>query len=344
MNVLGNSLELIFLIIWLKFMLSVLLIIWAGTRLTKNADLIADRTGLGMVWAGALLLPLATSLPEIVTSARASLIGSPDLALGNIFGSNIFNVVIIAFLDLISPGPPVLRQVKIGHILTAGMAIALSSFITLNIMLPTTISLMGIGVESWMIFAFYIFGSRLLMRYEKRFPVLKEGNVSCHHLEGKTLAQGIFGFLISSVIIIFAGIMLADSGKAISEITGLGETLVGSVLIAISTSLPEVVTTFCAARMGLLDMAIGNIFGANFLNLFIVFVADFFYLPGPVLKEVSIGHIFTAQVSIFLMAVAIIGLIYRSKKQVARLGLDSITIVITYLITVFLMFYMGFNF
>ncbi len=327
--------------VWLKFFVSAALIIWAGTRLTKNADLIADKTGLGMVWAGALLLPLATSLPEVVTSARSSLIGAPDLALGNIFGSNIFNVAIIAFIDLISPGAPVLRQVKVGHILTAGMAIAMTSFITLNIMLPTTVSFLGVGVESWMIFAFYILGSRLLMRYEKRYPVLKGENVSCHHLEGKTLTQGITGFAISSVIIIFAGIMLADSGKDLAQITGLGETLVGAILIAISTSLPELATTASAARMGMLDMAIGNIFGANFLNLFIVFVAEIFYRPGPVLKEVSISHIFTAQVSIFLMAVAIIGLIYRSKRQVASLGLDSITIIITYLITVVLLFYMG---
>ncbi len=327
--------------IWLKFILSIVLIVWAGTRLTKSADLIADRTGLGMMWAGALLLPLATSLPEIVTSARSCLIGAPDLALGNIFGSNIFNVVIIAFIDLISPGAPVLRQVKVGHILTAGMCIAMTSFITVNIMLPTTISVVGIGLESWMIFAFYIIGSRLLMRYEKRYPVLKEGTVSCHHLEGKTLTQGIVSFLISAVIIIFAGILLADSGKVIADQTGLGETLVGSIFIAISTSLPELVTTAAAARMGLLDMAIGNIFGANFLNLFIVFVAEIFYRPGPVLKDVSVTHLFTAQVSIFLMAVAIIGLIYRSKRQVASLGLDSIAIVITYLITVYLLFSVG---
>ncbi|UNC93687.1 sodium:calcium antiporter [Candidatus Contubernalis alkaliaceticus] len=327
--------------IWIKFILSMVLIIFAGTRLTRSADLIAERTGLGMMWAGALLLPLATSLPEIATSARSSLIGAPDLALGNIFGSNIFNVVIIALIDLISPGYPVLRQVKVVHILTAGICIAMTSFITVNIMLPTTISIFGIGLESWMILVFYIFGSRLLLRYERRFPVLKDENVSCHHLEGKTLTQGIVVFLISSAIIIFAGIILVDSGKVIADQTGLGETLVGSIFIAISTSLPELVTTVAAARMGLLDMAIGNIFGSNFLNLFIVFIAEIFYSPGPVLKDVSVEHLLTAQISIFLMAVAIIGLIYRSKKQVASLGLDSIAIVITYLITVFLLFSMG---
>jgi len=326
--------------VWMEFLISAALIIWAGTSLTKNADLIAEKTGLGTIWAGALLLPLVTSLPEIITSWRAAVINAPDLALGNVFGSNMFNVAIIALVDLLSPGPPVLRQVKTGHILTAGMAIALTSFITVNIMLPYTRSFLGVGLEGWFVLMFYLAGTRLLMRYEKRYPVLK-GDVSSSHLRGKSIYHGLLGFILAGAVIMFAGTRLADTGKIISHETGLGETLVGTILIAIVTSLPELVTTASAARMGLPDMAIGNIFGANFLNLLIVFFADMFYRPGPILKEVSIGHLFTAQISIFLMALAIIGLIYRSKKTVARLGLDSIAIILTYLVTLIVLFYLG---
>lgn len=324
-------------IVWMEFAVSAALIIWAGTSLTKNADLIAEKTGLGILWAGALLLPMATSLPEIVTSCRAAAINAPDIALGNVFGSNTFNVTLIAFVDLLSPGPPVLRQVKIGHILTAAMAIALTSFISVNMIYPSTLSFLGVGLECWFVFIFYIAGTRLLLRYEKRYPVLK-GDVLPNNLEGRSLFRGIISFILAGAVIMFAGTLLADTGKIISHETGLGETLVGTIFIAIATSLPELVTTASAARMGLPDMAVGNIFGSNFLNLSIVFFADIFYRPGQILKNVSIDQFFTAQASIFLMALAIVGLIYRSNKTVARLGLDSIALILTYLIVLMMLF------
>jgi len=325
---------------WIVFIFSAALIIWAGTTLTKNADLISEKTGLGAAWAGALLLPLATSLPEVVTSWRSAVIGAPDLALGNVFGSNMFNVAIIALVDLISPGPPVLRQVKTGHILTAGLSIAVTSFVALAIILPPSLTFLGVGLEGWFILFFYLSGSRLLMRYERRFPVLKT-DLPSSHLKDKTLTQGILGFILAGGVIVFAGSQLADAGKVIAQETGLGETLVGSLLIAVITSLPELATTLTAARLGLFDMAIGNIFGANFLNLFIIFLSDLFYQPGPILKNVSFNHLLNSQVSIFLMSLAVISLIYRSRKTVVGLGLDSLAIIITYLAAFVLLFTLG---
>lgn len=326
---------------WLEFGLSAALIVLAGITLTKNADLIAERTGLGTAWAGALLLPLATSLPEIVTSWRAVVIQAPDLSVGNVLGSNVFNVAIIVLVDLITPGPPVLRQVKTGHILTAGICIAITSFVSFNLMLPYRWSFLGVGLEGWMILLFYLAGTRLLMRYERRFPILKKEGGPGPAPQGKTLFQGVAGFVLAGIVILVAGVFLADSGKAIAGATGLGETLVGTILIAVTTSLPELATTISAARLGLPDMAIGNIFGANFLNLLVIFIADSFYRQGSLLKDVSSQHLFTAQVSIFLMAVAVIGLIYRSQKTVGGLGLDSLVILVTYASTLVLLFYLG---
>ncbi len=90
--------------VWGTFFASAAVIIAAGSQLSKNADIIAEKTGLSGALVGALLLPIVTSLPEIVTSAQSALIDNPDIALGNIFGSNMFNILIIAVVDIAQGG------------------------------------------------------------------------------------------------------------------------------------------------------------------------------------------------------------------------------------------------
>ena len=97
---------------WLLFFLDAAFIIVAGMQLTKNAEKVAVSLGLGHTWAGALLLPLATSLPELVTALRAALIAAPDLIGGNIYGSILFNLTLIALIDLAQGRGPLTARRK----------------------------------------------------------------------------------------------------------------------------------------------------------------------------------------------------------------------------------------
>lgn len=328
--------------VWLYFFVSATLIIFAGTTLSKNADIIAEKTGLGGALVGVLLLPVVTSLPEIVTSAQAALIGSPDIAIGNVFGSNMFNIVIIAVVDLAQGSGPLMVHIKLGHILTAGIGILLSGLATIFIVAKLDISIFGVGIDTIALLLVYIAAIRLILRYNMRHKDDNMNNTEGEASEHKdvTLKRAIIGFVFAGVVILFTGRVLANSGNEIASITGLGGSFVGSFLIGITTSLPELVATFTAAKMGAFDMAVGNILGANVMNILIIFISDLFYVGKPVLTVISQQNAIAAMVGISLTAIAIIGLIYKSKKSAFTLGYDSWTIVFGYLLAAILLYRM----
>lgn len=328
---------------WIEFFISAGLIIFAGMTLSKNADVIAEKTGLGGALVGVLLLPIVTSLPEIVTSAQAAIIDNPNIAAGNVFGSNMFNVVIIAVVDLAQGSGPLMVHIKLGHILTAGIGILLSGLATIFILAKLDISILGIGIDTIILLLVYLAGIRLIIRYNTRIDDAEKEPEDIAAYENISIRKAIAGFVFAGIVIIFSGRVLANSGNEIAEITGLGGSFVGSFLIAISTSLPELVATFTAAKMGAFDMAIGNVLGANVMNILIIFITDLFYVGRPVLSVISQENAIAAMVGISLTSIAIIGLIYRSKKSAFTLGYDSWTIVIGYILAAILLFRLGIN-
>ena len=117
-------------------------------------------------------------------------------------------------------------------------------------------------------------------------------------------------------------------------------TFVGSIFIAISTSLPEIAVTIAAAKIGTVDMAVGNLFGSNLFNIVILALDDILYTKGPILSYVSENHIVTAISAIMMTAIAIIGLTYRASKKPLFFTWDSIGILIVYFITIFVLYTM----
>ncbi len=338
---------------WVKFAVFALLIVFAGTKLTRSADVLGGALGLTAGWAGVLLLPLVTSLPELVSCLRAVSIEAPDLAAGNLLGSILFNLTIIALVDLLQGKGAMFHRIRQGHVLAASLGILLMVIAALGIIIPFP-SLWGswLGLDTLLIMGGYLLSARLLTLFEKRSlnrevkdtPSPGEdtlGGNQDHFQPAMPTSRALVYFLISAAIILFAGINLTDAADLIALETGLGRTFVGSILLAGATSLPEVVTTSTAARLGKLDMAVGNIFGANVFNIFILGLIDPFYAGGPLLQSVSSGHLLTALMCIGLTAVAMIGLVYRSEKSVGWIGYDSLTIIIGYLAAFYVLFTRG---
>jgi cation:H+ antiporter len=318
--------------LWLRFAVSATIIIFSAMNLSRNADIIAEKTGLGRAWVGALLLPMVTSLPEIVASSQAALLGNPDISMGNVFGSNMFNITIIALVDLVQGGGPVLYYVSRSHILTASIGILLTGLTCLAILVGPNIVIpvLGIGVDTLILILVFLGGIRLITRYQRRNGEA-EGGAEPQYNESSHLRAWLM-FLLSGVLIVFAGRQLAISADALSQVTGLGGTFMGSFFVAITTSLPELVATVTAARMGAFDMAIGNVLGANVMNIFIIGVSDLFYRQGAMLRAVSQTSLVAGLLAMTLTGIAIIGLIYRSQRSVLRLGFDSIAIVALYIL------------
>jgi len=138
--------------------------------------------------------------------------------------------------------------------------------------------------------------------------------------------------LISAALVIAGAIWLARSADIIAQQTGLGGTFFGSIFLAFVTSLPELVVSISALRLGSLDLAIGNIFGSNMTNMFIVFICSLFHRGAPILSTVSKVHVITAALSIVLTYVAVKGIFVRNKKTVFGLSWSSLIMIFFFVV------------
>jgi len=331
-------------LLWFQFLASALVVVVAGIGLVRFSDVIAEKGPLGRMWVGAVLLAGATSLPEMATSISAGWMGFPDIAIGNVYGSNTFNIFTLAIIDMLEGRGSILRKVSPGHILSAVFGMLLAAIGALSIVARVPYSVLGVGVDSLLIFAVYLFGTRMLGRYDDRDPAeqmqaaidpppewVRQRRARAQ-ADPMPLRTAYIGFAVTAAAIVVAGVSLSRTGDALAEVTGLGSTFVGSTLIAAATSLPEVVATVTAVLSGAYDLAVGNILGSNTFNMVIIVLSDVAYRGGPILSAVDQAHAVVALVGLILSAIAVVGLFYRSRRSYAGLGPDSVAILITYVL------------
>lgn len=328
---------------YLLFILSVIMVVIAGVKLSEYGDVIASKTKLGHSLVGGLLIAAATSLPELVTSITSALMDIPDIAIGNVYGSNTFNIMILAVIDILHGQGPLAVKVKMNHILSGMLGALLSAVGALAILMSYIGDIdfqMGwLSISSFTILVIYLYGSILIVRYEtKKAKVETSGDIETVDQRGISLGKSIIGFGLACSIIIWAGITLSKTGDAIAVATGLGHTFVGTLLIAATTSLPELVASIAAIKIGAYDMAVGNVFGSNIFNMLIIVLSDIAYYKGPIFSAIKIEHAITALAGIILSCIAVIGLFYRSKRTIFTVGWDSVFIIIFYLLSIFLIF------
>jgi cation:H+ antiporter len=334
---------------WVQFFISTIFVVVAGMKMTTYADTIATKTKLGGLWVGSILLAIATSLPEVVVSVSAGSLGFVDIAIGNVLGSNILNIAIIALLDMLDGKRSILAKVAAGHMLAGALGMVMACLVAISILVDFPELFLGIGLDSIIILLVYLLGVRMITRYESTPPEEQEIVwAKCKTLEYCQVAAGaeiplknaVIGFSLMSLIIVVAGTMLSISGERIAEITGLGSSFVGSTLIAFATSLPEIVAGITAVRIGALDMAVGNMLGSNIFNMLIIVVADIAYRPGPILLAVAPSHAITALFGLLLSGIVMIGLFYRSKRSYFHMGPDTILILAGYVVATYILFLM----
>lgn len=309
--------------VWLYFVICVILVLFFGTKLSRYGDIIAEKTGLGGVWVGLLLLAIITSLPEIITGISAvAMVGGhegADLALGTIFGSNMLNLFLLAILDSVCKQGPLLScaVARSGHIQSALLGVVLIAFAGVIIYLSNDIwdgAVGRLGVYGFILVIVYIVGSRYIFKRERQEPLLNPPRY-----EGTTSRKAYAGFAASALAIIGAGTWLALIGDEISTTYGLGASFVGTLLLAVTTSLPELVVALAAMRLGSPDMAIADILGSNMFNIGVgVFFYDLFSSEGPIFWLVSKSNIFTAGIVVLMTLLVILGLVKRPKGKTFR--------------------------
>src|SRR3989304_4125883 len=216
-------------LIWVQFAVCLLIIVVAGTKLAKYGDLIAKKTGLGRVWIGVVLLATITSLPELATGiSSVTFINEPDLTIGNLFGANLINLLIIAIIDLVHRRGPVLHYLGTDIVLRTVLSLfliaaaATSLYLAQNLL---TVALFGrIGIYSFVLFCLYLLAQYMIFRFQSvKNEDIQENEVATTN-GGSTpisLKRAVTFFVVAAAATAGAGIWLAFIGDQISEVTGL---------------------------------------------------------------------------------------------------------------------------
>ena len=302
------------ILVLLQFSIAALVIIVAGGFLTKFADDIADETGMGRVMVGSILLAGATSLPELMVDLNAVWLDQPDLAVGDLLGSSLFNLFILAFVDSVFRHPRRAFSSDFAHHAQAAvLSINLTGLVGIGILSRVSSSFAGVGLFTWIVGIAYLIGVRLTFihhdeKTDSKPPQSKASGKS------RALAKAILGFVVSAVVILIAAPYLVHAADQIAARSGLGHTFVGTTLVALSTSLPELVATIAAFRMGAPDLALGNIFGSNTFNMLLLFPLDALY-PATLFSSVRPTHALTAFCVIVVSSIAVLGQISRKREK-----------------------------
>ncbi|MFU8795985.1 MAG: sodium:calcium antiporter [Dehalococcoidia bacterium] len=309
--------------VWLEFSLCLAVILFAGTRLARYGDVIAERTKLGRIWIGLVLIAVVTTMPELATGvSSAALVGSADLALGTLLGSCCFNLLILAILDIVHRRSPILTVASPRHVTAAGWGASFIAIVGASIIAGDRFPWLAagwVGVPSILILILYLLMMWRMSRSERRHqsPATTGGSDSGDEALSSSRAVGM-RFALAAAVVIAAGIWLSFIGDEISQSTGLGGTFVGTLFLAMTTSAPEIVVALTALRMGAVDLAVAGLLGACMLNMAIILPVDLAHGPGLLFSSVSSGHLVIVLVALLMITVVIIGLRFRQKRKLFR--------------------------
>jgi len=326
-------------LVWLKFTACVAIIFFAGTRLARYGDAIARKTGLGRIWVGLVLLAIITSIPELVTSLSAvTLVKLPDLSVGNLFGSCTFNLTLLVWLDIMSQRPVLSQVSPRHHTLSASFGILLGTVAAGGILAGEKfpeLTLGWVNVPSIMILVLYIGGVWWIFRTERRYQLQPIEAVSPQYKELPTRTVYL-RFSLAAAVIIGAGIWLPFIGDEIAATYAWQASFVGTLFVAITTSLPELSVTIASAQLGALDMGVANILGSNMFDIAIITPADLAFRRGPILTFVSRAHLLTVVIYIIMTLVVMAGLRFPLKRKTFRfVSWYSIVLIGLYVFSIF---------
>jgi cation:H+ antiporter len=253
------------------------MLVLGGEFLVRGAVQLAERMGISPLLIGLTLVGFGTSTPELVTSVQASLAGSPGIAIGNIVGSNIANILVILGLSaVISPvavGSRALARDGVLVAATAALLVAIGFVWTLDRLagLVFVALLVGYMVLAWRTERA---GADHTAAFEKAqaFEGVHTGGV---HQTGASAPQaGLGGVLLSLgfalgglALVVLGGGSLVEGAIALARSLGISETVIGLTIVAVGTSMPELVTSVVAAIRRQAEVALGNVLGSNIYNI-----------------------------------------------------------------------------
>lgn len=295
----------------MDILLQIFLLVVGFTMLVKGADWfvegaskIADKFGIPQLVIGLTIVAMGTSLPEAAVSISAALKGSAEITIGNVVGSNILNVlVILGLTSVVCKIAVKMSTIKYEIPFTIGITVLLA-------VLGLTDNTVGRldGVILWVFMILYLL---YLLRMAKKGAPMEE---IAEAEENESIWKLLLLVVVGAVLIVWGSNVTVDAATALANIFKMDEQLIGLTIVALGTSLPELVTSVTAAIKGKADIAVGNIVGSNIFN--ILFVVGSSALITPVAYKSS----FMTDSIVAVAAVVLLLLCVIRKKQLGRIG------------------------
>ncbi len=320
--------------------------VWfAGIQLSNTTDVIASRFGLGQALGGLILLAIATNLPEIAITVSAALSHNLGIAIGNILGGIGIQTVVLVLLDIFG----LWRKDALSYsaaslelVLEGVLVVAILILSIMGTQLPKSLIIARVAPGGLLIIVAWIVGLLLLGKARKDLPWQEKGRAP-DTLQGKqgdktkettqkwSTPHVIVVFVIAALVTLIAGVVLEESGNGIAMHIGLSGVLFGSTILAASTSLPELSTGLASVKVGAYNLAFSDIFGGNAF-LPVLFLAATLLSGQAVLPQAKNTDIYLGGLGILLTTVYIFGLIFRPKRQILHMGIDSLIVLVLYVI------------
>ncbi|MEP3227237.1 MAG: calcium/sodium antiporter [Parasphingorhabdus sp.] len=263
-------------------------LIVGGELLVRGAVRVAERAGMSQLLIGLTIVGFGTSAPELVASVEAARSGSPGIAWGNVVGSNLANSLLILgtaslILPMVVPRGPLWRDGGLALIATIGLwIVARTSGITIAVGFGfLTLLLAYLGYAYWAEKTQPVGASALHEKAES----LEVADTHLH--DEQPLWRSILTLLVGMVMIVAGGRWLVQGAVEIAFIIGMSEAVIGLTVIAIGTSLPELVTSIIAAYKGASAVALGNVLGSNIFNLLLIGGVTAVISPGSIPIEIT---------------------------------------------------------
>jgi len=327
--------------------------IWvAGIQLSDQTDVLSERLHLGDALGGLVLLAVATNLPEIAIVASASIAGHVAVAVGNILGGIAIQTVVLVVLDVFGvrgDRPLTYRAASLSLVLEAGLVVAVLSVVVESTQLPADLIAWRLTPGPVLIFVLWVAGLLLLRRAGNGLPWHEEGEAPDNQQDPKghskkrteqeatgrgmsTLRAGVI-FGVAALVTLGAGVVLEQSGDAIAGDVGLSGVLFGATVLAAATSLPEVSTGLTSVRMEDYQLAMSDIFGGNAF-LPVLFLPATLLSGQAVLPFAHDTDIYLTALGMLLTVVYGAGLLFRPRRRIARMGVDSLVVLVLYAVGV----------
>jgi cation:H+ antiporter len=316
----------------------------SGVMVTKRAEQLAHDTGLGQAIMGAVFLGAMTSLSGLITSVTAAYDGHAELSVSNAVGGIAVQTTFLALADIWY------RKANLEHAAASETNLVQAAVLVVLLAIPLLAGFMpaytifGMHPVSILLIGAYLFGLHLLSGAHK--APMWHPRLTAETLPKETSAKSrrpkhMLGawseFAVLSVVVAGAGWVIARAGLSIVSYTGLTEGVVGTLLTATTTSVPEAVIALAAVRRGALTLAVGDILGGNTFDVLFLSFSDMAYRGGSIYHAVAPIQSFWLALSLVMAAILMLGLVRREEHGIGNIGFESFLVLVLYLCGVLLL-------